>query len=526
MVNNRGFQFISLLIYALFLNREGVKVPSGNELVYLLYVYKAWHPPFLATDWTFTEATAGHAFFNLTTGWLTLWLSIEKAAWVGRISCWILSFVGLFRLGRHFQIPRWMVWLCVMLWMVQRQALPTTVWTDWIVGGFEAKCPAYICLVFALDAAISRRTLLAGLLTGLAFSFHSAVGMWGGAAIGWAILTQIPWRSTLRFSCAAVMAAIPGLVTSWQLIAGPHAITAQEARFLVTVAEPLCLDPFTFAIPYVLILILMMVFAGLYRLGRSDLTSRMLFQFELALFVFFAFGFVARAMGRFDLVKLYPFRVFTVFAMLLFFWQLASVLTAMLPRRGSIIDDPLRPVAFDQRIVLVCGIVLFLALPSPIAQISRAMAMHLRQIHWLNANGPVTLDDNLETTADFRTAARWVAENTGPKDIIIAPPWRPDEFYYLRRPLIASWNAYRYDDMTGWRRRIESLVGDVSHLEGNIGDLDAAARAHYRNLSTENIAALQHEYGARWLVTTSHYPYREAFATDTYRVYQLPAPLH
>ncbi len=103
--NNFYLQMATLLLFALTLNREGDRVPSGNELVYLLYFLKAYHPHVLATDWTFQETTAGHGFFNYTTGWLTRLMSLESAAWVGRVSCWVLSFAGLLRVGRNFKIP-------------------------------------------------------------------------------------------------------------------------------------------------------------------------------------------------------------------------------------------------------------------------------------------------------------------------------------------------------------------------------------------------------------------------------------
>lgn len=123
LLSSRRFQLMTLLVYALFLNREGVRVPSGNELVYLLYVYKAWHPHFMAGDWTFLEPTAGHGFFNFASGWLTLLMPLEWAAWAGRFICWTLTFIGLFRLGEHFRISSWKIWLGILFWMMQRQAL-------------------------------------------------------------------------------------------------------------------------------------------------------------------------------------------------------------------------------------------------------------------------------------------------------------------------------------------------------------------------------------------------------------------
>src|ERR1700677_693438 len=143
-----------LLVFAVVLNREGQRVPGGNENTYLLYVYKAWHPNFLAIDWTFHETTAGHPVFNFLAGWPTRFISLELLGWIGRFFCWILSFIALLRLGRHFRIPLWLVTTTILIWLCERQAF---VATEWIIGTFEAKSVAYVCLLVALDSILRKR---------------------------------------------------------------------------------------------------------------------------------------------------------------------------------------------------------------------------------------------------------------------------------------------------------------------------------------------------------------------------------
>ncbi len=160
LLNNRWLLIASLLLFALVLNREGDRMPTGNEFVYLLYFFKAWHlSTYLPTDWTFQEPTAGHAVFNYTTGWLTRLVSLTSAAWAGRLCSWVATCIGLFRLGRHYKIPPWAVWGGIVLWLLQRQS---TVTGEWMIGSFEAKVIAYPCLLFAIDAALSGRNILAG----------------------------------------------------------------------------------------------------------------------------------------------------------------------------------------------------------------------------------------------------------------------------------------------------------------------------------------------------------------------------
>jgi hypothetical protein len=498
----------SLLAFALVLNREGDRMPTGNEFVYLLYFYKAWHPQFLAGDWTFLEPTAGHAIFNLTTGWMTRLLSLEHAAWIGRGLSWIATFIGLFRLGRYFKIAPVAVWLGILLWLLEKQSLVTS---DWMIGTFEAKVIAYPCLLFAIDAALSRRPLLAGVLAGIAFSYHTAIGMWGGTALGLAVLSSYPPRKVIAFSLAAIVFALPGVFASWNLVMGPHAISPAEAKYLATISLPDCFDPARFPLTSLVVLLLLPVFSVMHaRLHPDDRQLRQLLVFDLSLVVFFAFGIVARLLGRFDWVELFPMRVYAVFALLLFFWRLISI---------AILPLTLKPLPGKTALV---GLLLFLCLPSPILQLRDMIYSHVEKFVPHAAPEPSTArgDD-----ADFITAARWVAQNVPPTDIVIAPPWQNDGFYFIRHPLIANWHAPRYDAMTQWRTRIESLVGDTTdllHEDPGKSDMNPRAWAYYAGLSENQLAKIRSQYGGDWLITTGQYPYPPAFRSNTYSVYRLP----
>ncbi len=512
--DNRWLLIASLMLFAALLNREGDHMPSANEFVYLLYFYKAWHPQFLAGDWTFKEATAGHAIFNLTTGWMTVKLSLERAAWIGRILGWFATFVGLFQVGRHFKLSPLSIWAGILLWLMEKQSLVTG---DWMIGTFEAKVVAYPCLLFAIDAALSERPLVAGILAGIAFSYHTAVGMWGGAALGMAVLMSYPLRKTLEFSIAAIVLALPGIIASWPLVMGKHAITPEQAKYLTTVSLPGCFDVLRFPLTSVVVLLILPIFSLQHaRLHRGDRQIRQLLIFELTLVVFFAFGIVARLLGRFDWVELFPMRVYATFALLLFFWQWISMLIP--PLQGK--PMPIK--------TAIAGLLLFLCLPSPILQVRDMIYSHVEKYF----PHPIITDASESpakgTDADFIAAAKWVAKNVPTTDTVIAPPWRNDGFYYIRHPLIANWHAPRYDAMTEWKTRIEAMVGDTSdllHLDVSKGEMDPRAWAYYAALSPAQIDDLRHRFGGDWLITTGHYDYPVVFQSGTYFVYRLP-PIH
>jgi hypothetical protein len=509
IINNRWLLLGSLSFFALLLNREGDRFPTGNEFVYLLYFWNAWHP-FLPTDWTFQEPTAGHAIFSKSLGWMAVIVPLNAATWIGRIVCWIATFIGLFRVGRHFKIPPWAVWTGIILWLLQRQS-PVT--GEWMIGSFEAKVIAYPCLLFAIDAVLMDRTLIAGILCGIAFSYHSAVGMWGGAALGVAVLFTQPILKTAVFSAAAIVFSLPGLITSWKLIFGDHRISPDEAKYLTTVALPDCFDAFTFPHTWMVVLAILPFFAWAYtRWQREDRKIRQLLIFEIALAVFFAFGFFARTIGRFDWVELFPMRVYAVFALLLFFWQMMSVVLSWQKRDRA------------PRWIWVFATFMFLSMPSPLLCLRDLVATHFPKLAPPNR---VFQNADRGDDADFIAAAQWIAKNTSEEDVVIAPPWFNQGFYYIRRPLIANWHAPRYDQLTDWKNRIESLVGDTSHLDPDLaiyGEMDPGAWKHYANLSPEFIAILQQLYGhPKWLLTTGRrYNYPVVCNSGTYFVYKLP----
>jgi hypothetical protein len=495
LVNNYWLHFGTLFLFALLLNREGTWVPSGNENIYLLYLWKGWHHSFLATDWTFQEPTAGHPVFNFLFGWLTRLMPLEVVGWIGRLCSWSVLLIALMRIGRHFRITPWMVWTGIMLWLIQRQSF---VSNEWIIGTFEAKCVAYACLLFAIDQVLEGKLILPAMLVGLSFSFHSAVGLWGGAAVGLAFATQRPIGQTIKFGVIAMLFALPGIITSIPLMFGGHAITPDEAKFLVTIEMPFHLDPLVFGKGKILVLYIMLAFNMLhFWQNRKDEKLGFLIRFELFAGIFFALGILFRIMGKFDQVELFPFRVFAVMIMLMFFWHIATMYQHRREHQPSLL-------------VVGLGIFAFFCLPSPVARLQSLAADQLPK--WKMQSD------------DFVTCANWIRQNTAPETIVIAPPWRKDTFYRIQRPLIAHWHSPRYNAMTEWRERIESLVGDVSHMdiEDNLaGEMDQRARDYYQHLSHADIQQIVGKYGGDMLVTAGNYDYPVLFTSGEYKIYNL-----
>jgi hypothetical protein len=175
---------------------------------------------------------------------------------------------------------------------------------------------------------------------------------------------------------------------------------------------------------------------------------------------------------------------------------------------------------------------MFLSMPSPVLQLRDMIGSHLvKYLHPPHEDAGAAVKGS---DADFVAAAKWVADpsHTHPTDLVIAPPWQNDGYFYIQRALIVNWHAPRYDRMTEWKDRIETLVGDTSHLtyeDGLLGEMDARCWAHYAALTPADIANIQQRYPdenrqkAKWLISTGKYDFPVVFNSGGYRVYRLPA---
>jgi hypothetical protein len=487
-----------LICVALVLNREGQRVPGGNEKTYLLYIYKAWHPDFLAGDWTFQEPTAGHPVFNYLAGWPTLHMSLETVGWIGRFFCWTLTFIALLRIGSFFRIPRWVVTSMILIWMFQRQAF---IASEWIIGTFEAKSVAYVCLLFAIDFALRKQLILPAILTGLAFTFHTEIGLWGGAAIGLAFATMNPWKKTVVFAAIAAVFAVPGIVTALPLMLAQRSLSAADAQYMVTVELPFHLNPDIYGKGKIVLLLLMLLFNFLHaRANPKDDALRFLVRFQIftAIFLIMAIG-----LGKLHLYSLmisFPSRVFAVLILLFFLWHVSAAYV----HRREMETSP---------VLVVLGVFIVLCIPSPMMKLQSLAADQLPK--WRPQQD------------DFADAARWVRDHTSVNTVVIAPPWRADGFYLTHRSLIAAWHTPRFDATGQWRQRIESLVGDLSQMEveDNLeGLLDQRARDFYAHLSEADLAKIAHtDYPGHdaVVISTANYNLPLLKQCGTYAVYRL-----
>ncbi|ANM30199.1 hypothetical protein ABI59_12365 [Acidobacteria bacterium Mor1] len=446
---------------------EGRPVPSVNEPVYLARLVADGNPGFLPGDWTFAAHDAEHFLFNLIFAPLTRLIPIEALAWLGRFACWLAVCAGAFRLARKLELSPLVAAVGLTGWLAIGQSF---VAGSWMVGGFESKCVAYALLLFSMCDMLDRRHMRGAALLGGVAAFHAAVGLWGGVAIAALLLTQrLPVTRLLTMAALTVAVSLPGSLPLMLSMAGGGA-GAADWGYQVTVRMPHHLDPASWPLRYIIGLFSLFAFNLLCAWSERDReVFRGLAAFETALASAFMGGLLCRAVEAWDLLRLFPFRLFAVFTPLLFAFWLARRLTVARPR-------------FTPAVV-AAGIVALLWLPNPF-------------LGWMTRAHGITQEWRAERRPDpLHEVMGWVAGNTPADAVAIAPPFEARWALEARRSSVGSWKAIRYDDLPGWEARMRGLLG---------GELPADRRAlpdRYRAMSIEQARELARRYGATvWVV--------------------------
>ncbi|MEM6780026.1 MAG: hypothetical protein AAF670_20390, partial [Planctomycetota bacterium] len=129
-----------IFLVALFFAYAGDAPPGVNEAHYLVKAKNFWDPNFCRND-LFAASGKAHLTFYVVFGWLTRVASLELTAWIGRLVGWGLVAAGLVRLGSSLglRIP-WMV-MASIVWLAGIEY--GNLAGEWVIGGIEAKVPAY-----------------------------------------------------------------------------------------------------------------------------------------------------------------------------------------------------------------------------------------------------------------------------------------------------------------------------------------------------------------------------------------------
>jgi hypothetical protein len=270
-------------------------------------------------------------------------------------------------------------------------------------------------------------------------------------------------------------------------------------KFVALVVMPYHFDPFSFKLWKLFFLPVLFCFNWVhFRAERKDYALQFVIYFQAFLGLFFVLGFLARFTDNYVVLKLMPCRMFPVLLPLFFFFHLMSTLQRCRLMSGKSL------------VPAVLLVLVIIGIPS------KLLVDHIKVSR---QDDQFTQDEK-----DAEQALRWIAKNTPTDSVLILPPWRKDSFYLSSRAQIANWWVLRFDRLTEWRERLEAVAGDLSHVADGTEKAKMTQTVYYYNhLTATDIAVLQKNYGADYLLSSTSYSYPVLLSSGTYKVYSLPS---
>jgi hypothetical protein len=530
-------------ITALFAAAGAWPVPDVNETVYLTKARHAADPGYAAGDF-FLETPDAHGVFYLVMGPLAAALSLDAAAWIGRLAGWLALAIGF----QHLALPllggaaaRGTFARIAAAALFSAGLRFTSASGEWVLGGCEAKVFAWALVVGGLGELVRGRFARAWCLMGGATAFHPIVGGWAMLA---AAVSAAPWWPTpvgplararrlpgvsrpavagsrgLGGSGVPGMAAVllvvgvalaaAGVVPAILLSAGADAATrAEAARIYVAERLPHHLLPRTFAAGFVPRHVLaILAWWLLERLAAAGPARARLTRFTLAALGISLAGLVIAAFE--------PWAPATVQGLLRFYWfRLADVavpLALAISAAAVLADDATCRRLFPVSPALIRGLAGLLLLADLAAESS----------HWPFPGRALTArSDSKVEAAAWVEICGWVREHVPPGTCVLTPRGAASFTWRTGLPEVVAWKNSPQDaaSLVEWRRRMT----DCFSLDGTLRDMERSTAA----LGAARLREVADRYGARLAIVPldapglAELPFERLHANDRYVVLQL-----
>ena len=504
-----------LLIVLMFFVIAGEPVPGVNEPHYLCRLKHFWDPSWCAGD-LFLESPDAHGLFVWMFGWVTKWLSLTATAWVGRILAWTLLAWAWQRLSwRLVPVPLVSV-LAAAMWITLTETAHLA--GEWVVGGVEAKCFAYVFVLVALRALVDRRWSRAWIALGAATAFHVLVGGWSVIVCGGIWLKEKGDRSifsrharrhdTIETKNGPVpfcTSMLPGLVVGALLalvgVVPAIALTWNQPPEFVAAANRIYVFE---RLPHHLSLLTMptedivnrlsrhgLLILTLWVLARTNRRVAPVASDALRIVTWFAWGAVAlAAIG---------------FAIEIVFWNEPQIAAGLLRYYWFRLTDVAVPMAVAlQTVSLIVG---GFATQKPWAVWGLAAAIGLAGWHvgvntserWFHPVPPA--DAAMQDPAAWADVCQWIAENT-PRDAVFLTPRLAVSFKWRTgRAEVATRKDIPQDarSMVEWFDRLQNVyyyqIGDDAEPFNSVGEL-----------GTERAVEMARRYRAKYIVSDQDHP--------------------
>ncbi|TWT99035.1 DUF6798 domain-containing protein [Neorhodopirellula pilleata] len=529
-------------IVALFFIVAGDAPPGVNEAHYLTKAKNFWDPEWCRKDLFVTSGKA-HWFFYWTFGWPTLFVSLSTTAWIGRAVGWALIAYGLTRLTRSLRLPVGYSLIIAIVWLAGIQN--GNLAGEWVVGGIEAKVPAYGLVLLGLSELVARRWNRVWIYFGTAAAFHVLTGGWSVVA-GWVAFVWLeriqrnPNEPKARFLTPALFVggviSLLGLIPALGMSSGATAaesVSAAKTYAYFRISHHLLPSAFHFDwyVRHGILTLVTIVFLATY-LHRRKKASQ-----ELTAVAAFAAGALFISIAGLFVGMLPAVSPDWGARLLRFYWfRLADAITplalacavAVWMRAG--IEGRSRNVARSQWIS-----------PAMITSVSAVLisVYLLGQSTWHNVTGgvPISVSNRLlglhsdadyatqrRTMADWIKVCRFVRANSDPDDVFLTPRHQQTFKWYAHRAEVVNWKDIPQDvlSLREWGRRfVEVYPVELSTMRVTI--------------RYDRLRHFRKRYGVDWMiidrrVVGPHLPLVQVYPNEdernsTYAIYRLPSVL-
>ncbi len=227
-----------LLVVGVFFVYAGDPSPGINESHYLVLAKNFWQPQWCSED-LFAASDKPHILYHTTVGALTQVFSLNTTAWIARIIAWSLLAVGLRAVCRAVTDRDFACVLVAVVWIAGIDWFNFA--GEWVVGGIEAKVPAYALVLLAMSQMARGRWVRVWPLLGLASAFHVLVGGWTviAAMVAYLVVGRQVAKPTGQIIPLVVGGAIAlvGLVPGLQMSAATDPVQSIAAAKIYTYAR-------------------------------------------------------------------------------------------------------------------------------------------------------------------------------------------------------------------------------------------------------------------------------------------------
>ena len=506
-----------IVLLLIFFAYAGDAAPMVNESHYLVKAKSYWNPEWCNND-PFVSSGKAHLTFYYTVGWLTKFFSLDATAWIGRLFGWTLIAGGLVHLTRNLFGKPFLSAPLSILWIAGIQY--GNLAGEWVIGGIEAKVPAYGFVLFGIAAMVKRQWDQSWIFFGIASAFHVLTGGWSVVAglFVWMITERSRPDRTGLFRWPLILGgliALTGLIPALSLQAGVDPQEGQRAARIYTFYRlPHHLVPSSFQVSWYMRHALLIT-ATMMLAIKTPQTKRLnrLAYYAGGAFGIACIGFCIGMTIEFNpnvtakLLRYYWFRLSDAMIPLIF----ACLMTSLLLSKNR---NHLR----FARITLVLAT---LVTSQDVIQRIRLGVPPAVSNRVLGFEPDATIESQQKAHHDWIEVCNWARRPSPSDELFITPRHQQTFKWYADRAELANWKDVPQDasSLIKWHQTFQELY--PQRLGNNRVTIQYPTLRKYRE-----------QFGVRWMIVDrrivgEHLPLVRVYPSkdetnDTYAIYELP----